>query len=35
MTAKSSTDPAEFLHEHLSLASPDLLREVQRPPGRT
>jgi len=28
MTAKSSIDPAEFLHEHLAQASPDLLREL-------
>jgi putative transposase len=28
MTAKPSIDPAEFLHEHLSQASPDLLREL-------
>ena len=30
MTAKSSIDPAEFLHEHLSQASPDLLRELMQ-----
>jgi putative transposase len=28
MTALSSIDPAEFLHEHLSNASPDLLRSL-------
>jgi transposase-like protein len=28
MTAASSLDPARFLHEHLSTASPDLLREL-------
>ncbi|MFC0625009.1 IS256 family transposase, partial [Kribbella deserti] len=28
MTAGSSIDPAQFLHEHLSQASPDLLREL-------
>lgn len=28
MTAKTSIDPAEFLHEHLAQASPDLLREL-------
>ena len=28
MTAKSSIDPGEFLHEHLAQASPDLLREL-------
>jgi putative transposase len=28
MTAGSSIDPAEFLHEHLEQASPDLLREL-------
>jgi putative transposase len=28
MTAKTSIDPAEFLHEHLTQASPDLLREL-------
>jgi len=28
MTANSSIDPAEFLHEHLAEASPDLLREL-------
>ena len=28
MTARPSIDPAEFLHEHLSQASPDLLREL-------
>ncbi len=28
MTAKSSIDPGDFLHEHLSQASPDLLREL-------
>ena len=28
MTAKPSIDPAEFLHEHLAQASPDLLREL-------
>jgi transposase-like protein len=27
MTANTSIDPAEFLHEHLTQASPDLLRE--------
>ena len=30
MTAKTSIDPAEFLHEHLSQASPDLLRELMQ-----
>ena len=30
MTAKPSIDPAEFLHEHLSQASPDLLRELMQ-----
>ena len=30
MTAKSSIDPAAFLHEHLSQASPDLLRELMQ-----
>ena len=30
MTAKSSIDPAEFLHEHLAQASPDLLRELMQ-----
>jgi putative transposase len=28
MTAGSSIDPAEFLHEHLEQAGPDLLREL-------
>ena len=28
MTAPSSIDPAQFLHEHLAQASPDLLREM-------
>ncbi len=28
MTANSSIDPSEFLHEHLAQASPDLLREL-------
>jgi transposase-like protein len=28
MTAKSSIDPADFLHEHLAQASPDLMREL-------
>jgi putative transposase len=28
MTAGSSIDPADFLHEHLAEASPDLLREL-------
>ena len=28
MTARSSIDPAEFLHEHLAQASPDLLRQL-------
>lgn len=28
MTARPSIDPAEFLHEHLELASPVLLREL-------
>jgi transposase-like protein len=28
MTASSSIDPSEFLHEHLSQASPDLLRQL-------
>jgi putative transposase len=28
MTAPSSIDPTEFLHEHLSNASPDLLRQM-------
>ena len=28
MTASSSIDPAEFLHEHLAQASPDLLRQL-------
>jgi putative transposase len=28
MTAPSSIDPAQFLHEHLSNASPDLLRQM-------
>jgi putative transposase len=28
MTAKPSIDPAEFLHEHLAQAGPDLLREL-------
>ena len=28
MTAPSSIDPAQFLHEHLSAASPDLLRSL-------
>ncbi len=30
MTAKPSIDPAEFVHEHLSQASPDLLRELMQ-----
>jgi transposase-like protein len=30
MTAKPSIDAAEFLHEHLSQASPDLLRELMQ-----
>src|SRR3954471_15533548 len=30
MTAGPSIDPAEFLHEHLSQASPDLLRELMQ-----
>ncbi len=30
MTAKSSIDPAVFLHEHLSQASPDLLRDLMQ-----
>lgn len=30
MTAKSSIDPAVFLHEHLSQASPDLLRKLMQ-----
>lgn len=28
MTAPSSIDPAEFLHEHLAQASPDLMRQM-------
>ena len=28
MTAPSSIDPAEFLHEHLVQASPDLMRQM-------
>ncbi len=28
MTARPSIDPAEFLHEHLAQASPDLMREL-------
>ena len=28
MTAPSSIDPAQFLHEHLAQASPDLLRDM-------
>ncbi len=28
MTARTSIDPAEFLHEHLAQASPDLLRDL-------
>ena len=28
MTAPSSIDPAQFLHEHLAQASPDLMREM-------
>ncbi len=28
MTAPSSIDPAQFLHEHLTQASPDLLRQM-------
>jgi len=28
MTANSSIDPSEFLHEHLEQASPDLLRQL-------
>ncbi len=30
MTAKSSIDPVEFLHEQLAQASPDLLRELMQ-----
>src|SRR5438067_3580847 len=30
MTAGPSIDPAEFLHEHLAQASPDLLRELMQ-----
>ena len=30
MTARPSIDPAEFMHEHLSQASPDLLRELMQ-----
>ena len=30
MTAPSSIEPAEFLHEHLAQASPDLLRELMQ-----
>jgi hypothetical protein len=30
MTANTSIDPAEFLHEHLTQASPDLLRELMQ-----
>jgi transposase-like protein len=30
MTARSSIDPAEFLHEHLAQASPDLLRDLMQ-----
>ena len=30
MTAESSIDPAGFLHEHLALAGPDLLRELMQ-----
>ncbi len=30
MTAKSSIDPAVFLHEHLAQASPDLLRDLMQ-----
>src|SRR4051812_39346175 len=30
MTAGSSIDPADFLHEHLAEASPDLLRELMQ-----
>lgn len=30
MTAGPSIDPAEFLHEHLVQASPDLLRELMQ-----
>jgi putative transposase len=30
MTARPSIDPAELLHEHLSQASPDLLRELMQ-----
>ena len=30
MTANPSIDPAAFLHEHLSRASPDLLRELMQ-----
>jgi len=30
MTAGSSIDPVEFLHEHLAQASPDLLRELMQ-----
>ena len=28
MTAPSSIDPAEFLHEHLTQASADLMRQM-------
>jgi putative transposase len=28
MTAPSSIDPAQFLHEHLAQASPDLMRDM-------
>ena len=28
MTARSSIDPGEFLHEHLAQASPNLLRQL-------
>jgi hypothetical protein len=30
MTANTSIDPAEFSHEHLTQASPDLLRELMQ-----
>jgi putative transposase len=30
MTANTSIDPAEFLHEHPTQASPDLLRELMQ-----
>ena len=28
MTANTSIDPAEFLHDQLAIASPDLLRDM-------